>query len=295
MNHCRSLDARELRRHPLPQVVEGDKNSHGKLLVIAGTREIAGAARICANAALRAGAGKITIATVASVAPQLGMAVPEARVVAISENREGGFASSAVMKLAELAAEHDAVVAGPGMSPTRVATSLAASLCSIGRPLVLDAALLHGLPPAAEHARAAGIPPILLPHSGEMASLIGCSSEEVEANPLACGNQAARRYDALVLVKGPESHIVTPAGDSWKYQGGGPGLGVSGSGDTLAGILGGLLARGAGPLEALLWSVWLHGEAGACLARKIAPIGFFAREIAGEIPALLAKNQASAE
>jgi ADP-dependent NAD(P)H-hydrate dehydratase len=295
MNHCRSLDARELRRHPLPPVVEGDKNSRGKLLVIAGTREIAGAARICANAALRAGAGKITIATVASVAPQLGMAVPEARVVAIPETREGGFANSAVVRLAELTAEHDAVVAGPGMSPTPVATSLAASLCPIGRPLVLDAALLHGLPRAAEHARSADIPPILLPHSGEMASLIGCSAEEVEENPLACGYEAARRYDALVLVKGPESHIVTPAGGSWKYQGGGPGLGVSGSGDTLAGILGGLLARGSGPLEALLWSVWLHGEAGASLARKIGPIGFFAREIAGEVPGLLAKTQASAE
>ena len=295
MNHCRSLDQDELKHHPLPPVVEGDKNSHGKLLVIAGTREIAGAASICANSALRAGAGKITIATVASVAPLLGMAIPEARVVAVTETREGGFAHSAVATLADMSSEYDAVVAGPGMSPTKVATGLAARLCAIGRPLVLDAALLHGLAPAAEHARAAHIPPILLPHSGEMASLIGCSPEEVEADPLSCGHEAARRYDALVLVKGPESHIVTPGGDSWKYRGGGPGLGVSGSGDTLAGILGGLLARGAGPLEALLWSVWLHGEAGASLAKKVGPIGFFAREISGEVPALLARTQPSFE
>ena len=295
MNHCRSLDQDELKHHPLPPVVEGDKNSHGKLLVIAGTREIAGAASICANSALRAGAGKITIATVASVAPLLGMAIPEARVVAVTETREGGFARSAVATLADMSSEYDAVVAGPGMSPTKVATGLAARLCAIGRPLVLDAALLHGLAPAAEHARAAHIPPILLPHSGEMASLIGCSPEEVEADPLSCGHEAARRYDALVLVKGPESHIVTPGGDTWKYRGGGPGLGVSGSGDTLAGILGGLLARGAGPLEALLWSVWLHGEAGASLAKKVGPIGFFAREISGEVPALLARTQPSFE
>ncbi len=82
---------------------------------------------------------------------------------------------------------------------------------------------------------------------------------------------------------------------AWKYEGGGPGLGISGSGDTLAGILGGLLARGAKPLDALLWSVWLHGEAGASLARKIGPVGFFAREIAAEVPALLAQGQPSAE
>lgn len=295
MSSCRALDRGELKRHPLPPLVEEDKNSRGKLLIVAGTREVAGAACICANAALRAGAGKVTVATVASVAPQLGMAVPESRVIAIAETRDGGFAHSAVARLANIAGEHDAVVAGPGMRPTKVATSLAAGLCAIGRPLVLDAALLHGLAPAAEHAKAAYIPPILLPHSGEMASLIGCSPEEVEANPLACGHEAARRYDALVLVKGPESHVVSPGGESWKYRGGGPGLGVSGSGDTLAGIVGGLLARGTSPLDALLWSVWLHGEAGASLARKVGPIGFFAREIAGEVPALLAKAQPSDE
>ena len=83
------------------------------------------------------------------------------------------------------------------------------------------------------------------------------------------------------------SHVVTPDQSVWTYRGGAPGLGVSGSGDTLAGIVGGLLARGADPLTALLWAVWLHGEAGAALARRVGPIGFLAREIPGEIPALL--------
>ena len=90
-----------------------------------------------------------------------------------------------------------------------------------------------------------------------------------------------------MLVKGVVSHVVTPEGDCWTYDGGSPGLGVSGSGDVLAGIVGGLLARGADPLSALLWSVWLHGEAGARLGRSVGPIGFLARQIADEIPALL--------
>ena len=292
---ARPLNLSELMRYPLPPIAEGDKDSHGKLLVVAGTREIAGAAMITANAAMRAGAGKITIATVDSVAPQLGMAVPEARVVAMPEARDGGLARSSVAKLDSLADDHDAVVAGPGMSPTPVATTLAATLCAAGLPVALDAALLRGLAPAAHHARAAEIPPILLPHSGEMASLLGCSEDEARDKPLACGREAARVFQALVLAKGPESFVVTPDGEAWKYGGGGPGLGVSGSGDTLAGILGGLLARGASPLTGLLWAVWLHGEAGASLARQVGPIGFFAREISGEIPALLAKVQASPE
>ena len=82
--------------------------------------------------------------------------------------------------------------------------------------------------------------------------------------------------------------MVTADGRAWRYDGGSPGLGVSGSGDVLAGIVGGLLARGAEPLNAVLWAVWLHGEAGAALAKKVGPVGFLAREIAGEVPALLA-------
>jgi ADP-dependent NAD(P)H-hydrate dehydratase len=285
------LNAAELKRHPLPPIEEADKDSRGRLLVIAGTREIAGAAMICANAAMRAGAGKISIATVASVAPQLAMAVPEARIFAMAEARDGGFARSTITRLAKLAADYDAVVAGPGMSPTPVATRLAAKLCEAGLPVALDAALLHGLAPAAAAARLADFPPILLPHSGEMASLLGCSEDEAEADPLGCGREAARRYGSIVLAKGPQSYIVTPQGQTWKYEGGGPGLGVSGSGDTLAGILGGPLARGAPPPTALLWAVWLHGEAGAALARKVGPVGFFAREISGEVPALMAKAQ----
>ena len=293
MSRCVALTRNELKRHPLPPVEEGDKDSRGKLLVIAGTREIAGAAMITATAAMRAGAGKIGIATVASVAPQLGMAVPEARVFAMAEARDGGLARSSVSKLAELAGLYDAVVAGPGMSPTPVATKLAAALCATGRPVALDAALLHGLAPAAKQVRAAEMPPVLLPHGKEMASLLDRSEAEARADPLGCGHAAAKRYQAIVLAKGAQSHVVTPDGKAWKYRGGGPGLGISGSGDALAGILGGLLARGADPLTALLWAVWLHGEAGAALAKKIGPIGFLAREMSAEVPALLAKAQPS--
>jgi NAD(P)H-hydrate repair Nnr-like enzyme with NAD(P)H-hydrate dehydratase domain len=163
----------------------------------------------------------------------------------------------------------------------------------LGR-LVLDAALLYALPPHDKAARSAPTP-ILLPHNREMAALIDRDEEDANREPLRCGRECAERYGALVLVKGPESHIVTPDGTAWKYGGGGPGLGISGSGDTLAGIVGGLLARGAEPLTALLWGVWLHGEAGASLGKKVGKIGYLAREISGEIPGLLEKSQPSLE
>jgi len=170
------------------------------------------------------------------------------------------------------------------MSSDQDCARLAKTLLATETPLALDAALLHAMePPTTQRA----FPPVLLPHAGELASLLDCDEDQIELDPIGCGLRAAKRYSSIVLVKGVTSHVVTPAGDCWTYSGGSPGLGVSGSGDVLAGIVGGLLARGAEPLDALLWSVWLHGEAGASLAKKIGPIGFLAREIADEIPALL--------
>jgi ADP-dependent NAD(P)H-hydrate dehydratase len=279
------LDRSALNSHPLPPVVDGDKETKGRILVIAGSREVPGAALLTATAAMRAGAGKLRIATVESVAPQLGMALPEAMVIGLPEDDEGGFALAAVMRIAEAAAKADAVVAGPGMTAGPVCEKIAEALLQTDARLSLDAALLHSLKPSLKRTHPSL--PVLLPHAGELASLLDCDEEEIETEPIRCGLRAAKLYGSVVLVKGVTSHVVTPEGDTWTYEGGAPGLGVSGSGDVLAGIVGGLLARGAEPLNALLWSVWLHGEAGAQLAKKVGPIGFLARQIADEVPALL--------
>lgn len=278
------LDRAALHEHPLPPVVDGDKETKGRILIIAGSRDVPGAALLCATAAMRSGAGKLRIATVESIATGLGIAMPEAMVVGMPQDEQGGFASSALDSLEEQASKVDAVVAGPGLQPNEICDDLARALLGSEARLALDAALLHALDtPASDRAS----PPVLLPHAGELASLLDCDEDQIERDPVGCGLHAAKRYRSIVLVKGVTSHVVTPDGNAWTYEGGAPGLGVSGSGDVLAGIVGGLLARGAEPLDALLWAVWLHGEAGAALAKKVGPIGFLAREISDEIPRLL--------
>ena len=279
-----ALNRTALRQHPLPTIVDGDKESKGRLLVIAGSRDVPGAALLAATAAMRAGAGKLRIATVASAAPLLGIAMPEAMVIGLPEDPDGGFAKDAKGQFDALASAADAIVAGPGVKPNGDCAAIASALLTTPAALALDVAFLETLPtPSSERETL----PVLLPNADELTSLLGCDAKDVETNPVECGRAAARRYNAVVLVKGVASHIVIPDGSAWRYDGGAPGLGVSGSGDVLAGIVGGLLARGAEPLNALLWSVWLHGEAGAALAKKVGSIGFLAREIASEIPALL--------
>jgi hydroxyethylthiazole kinase-like uncharacterized protein yjeF len=287
MSAPNALTRAALKQCPLPPIVDGDKETKGRILVIAGSREVAGAALLTATAAMRAGAGKLRMVTVEDLAIPTALAMPEAMVVGLPEARDGGFTRAAVRKIREQVESVDVVVAGPGMAEARTCPAIAEALLGSPANVVLDAALLHSLKHADRSRR--GEPPILLPHSGELASLLDCEEREVARDPVGCGRRAAELYDANVLVKGVISHIVTPDGRAWTYKGGAPGLGVSGSGDALAGIVGGLLTRGADSLTALLWAVLLHGEAGEALSRRVGPIGFLAREIADEIPALLTR------
>ena len=279
------LDQAALDAHPLPPVVDGDKETKGRLLVVAGSREVPGAALLTATAAMRAGAGKLRIATSESIAVAVGIAMPEAMVVPLPEDEDGALAFATADELAHQAQTADAVIAGPGLKQSDSCNRIADALLASTARLAFDAAMLRCLEPLPDNKHSSEL--ILLPHAGELADLLDCGEEAIERDPVGCGHRAAELYRAIVLVKGVASNVVTPDGESWTYEGGAPGLGVSGSGDVLAGIVAGLLARGAEPLNALLWSVWLHGEAGAKLAKKVGPIGFLAREIADEVPALL--------
>jgi NAD(P)H-hydrate repair Nnr-like enzyme with NAD(P)H-hydrate dehydratase domain len=154
-------------------------------------------------------------------------------------------------------------------------------------PLVLDAAVLECLEPLEDEVGAWPGGTILLPHSREMAQLLGQAPEEIEADPLAAVRRASERFNAVALVKGSYSFAAEPGGRAFRLKGGGVGLATSGSGDVLAGIVGGLCARGAEPLTALLWGMWLHAEAGRILTERVGRVGFLARELPDLIPGLL--------
>jgi hydroxyethylthiazole kinase-like uncharacterized protein yjeF len=291
MSEVETLDRALLRTSfPLPEVPEdGDKEDRGRLLVVAGSRELAGAALLAGVGGLRAGAGKLQIATARSIAPQLAIAVPEARVVGFEETAEGCLAASGIAPLLALAEDVQALAIGCGLQhgPPLDAMLDALLASPLDMPLVLDAAVLGSLAPRADKVRAWRGGAILLPHAREMARLMECEPEAVERDPRAAARKAARHYGAAAVVKGPTSFIAAPDGRAFAYDGGGVGLATSGSGDVLAGIVGGLAARGADPLTALLWGVWLHGEAGRKLSKEIGRVGFLARELLDRVPGLL--------
>jgi ADP-dependent NAD(P)H-hydrate dehydratase len=281
-----------LRTMPLPEPAGStDKKARGSVLVIAGSVEVPGAALLAGTAALRAGAGKLQIATCASVAPHMGLAVPEALVLGLPETSAGGISPEAASLLCEKAKRNDAVLLGPGMMDKEAVAALTTELVKgIAEPaLVLDAEALVCLDDLRDPLCRRDGRTIITPHSGEMASLLEIDRDAVEDDPLAIAHQVATRFRMVVALKGGTTRIVDPDGNCWFYESGNVGLATSGSGDTLAGVVAGLAARGASPAQAAVWAVFLHGEAGNRLARSRGPMGFLARELLAEIPGIMAE------
>lgn len=285
-----TLTPATLRLIPLPEPdANGSKEERGRILVVGGERETPGAPLLAGTAALRAGAGKLRIATVRSIAVALGIALPEARVFGLAETEGGAIDPASADEIARLAGVVGALVIGPGMIDEAAAATLTRGvLASIDGPaVVLDAG---GFPCLAADRRllhSLGGRAVITPHLGEMAKILGMQKDDVARDPLGTARRAADALGAVVALKGPDTVIAAPGGEAYRYTGGGVGLATSGSGDVLAGIVGGLLARGAEPLHAAAWAVYLHGEAGNALAAATGRIGYLARELAAEIPPLL--------
>ena len=288
------ISASLLHEWPLPQPDEdGDKEDRGRVLCIGGEPQLPGAVILAGTAALRAGAGKLQIATSRQIALAVGTAVPEARVFALPTARSGGLGQAAAPKVAPFANLAQCVLVGPGIVDEEAASGLVAGLlprlAQSAGVLVLDA----GACVIAGRARKALQPfrgrLVVTPHAGEMAKLLGVEREQCIRDPMGVASRAADALGAVVAMKGAETFVTTPEGEAYCYREGHVGLATSGSGDTLAGIVAGLVARGASPAQATCWGVYLHGSAGNRLAERVGPLGFLARELLAEIPSLMAE------
>ncbi|MGF7150036.1 hydroxyethylthiazole kinase-like uncharacterized protein yjeF [Sphingomonas zeicaulis] len=289
MTTAAALDAEWRAAHPLPPH-DGpvDKNSRGTVLLVGGARFVPGALALTGEAALRAGAGKLQMATVEPVALALGVLVPEAAMTALPMRDDGEIAAAAVDILRDRIPRCDVLLLGPGMSRSDETSALVDGLLGLRPPAVLlDAAALTCCNVATLRRFAGDMPLILTPHHGEMARLVGVARADIARDPAAMVTRVARESGAIVVLKGAETFIAAPDGEMLVFGGGCPGLATSGSGDVLAGIIGGLVARGAEPLTAAAWGVAAHGAAGNDAAHRIGRFGFLARDLLPRLPAVL--------
>lgn len=284
------LDSAWLKANPLPDHHDNvDKNGRGRVLVVGGGRRVPGGMLLTAEAAFRAGAGKVTIATIASAAIPIGIAFPSCAVVALPETDDGEISPDAAdLLIAELKL-HDAIVFGPAMIDEDIVRTLLEALLHVlpeDMFLLLDAFALRAASDHADAIRARGPHSVLTPHEGELAAMLGIERDVVAEDPGAALCEAAEHFGCAVMVKGATTRLMAN-GTSLAYAGGGVGLAVSGSGDILAGLIASLGAQGLSPLDASAWGIWLHGEAGRRLSETMGPLGYLARELLPLVPGLM--------
>jgi ADP-dependent NAD(P)H-hydrate dehydratase / NAD(P)H-hydrate epimerase len=265
------------------------KGSRGHLLVIAGSTGKTGAAALACLAALRAGAGLVTLGIPRSLNPILESKLTEAMTHPLPETEAGTFSLEAEEEILRLLQGKNAMVLGPGLSThedTVLLVRRLVSRCPV--PIVVDADGLNALAGDLTPLRSGRGQAILTPHPGEMARLTGLRNSEVQADRVGLASRFARDHGCHLVLKGARSIIARPDGRIHVNPTGNPGLASGGSGDVLTGMLGGFLARGLSPEKAAMCGVYLHGLSADLLAEETGQAGILAGDLIEVIPSLMA-------
>ena len=283
-----------------PRPRSAHKGTCGRILVIAGSRGMTGAATLAASAALRAGAGIVTLAVPASLHDIMEVKLTEVMTQPVPEPEPGcGYigGQAALDCLQAMAQSYDAVLIGPGLgraAATQELVRIFASSCL--KPLVLDADAIYAFRSAPQDLAQLAQVPILTPHLGELAGLLGCTVPELRRELLSRVRQAAAEYQCIFVAKSECTLVVYPDGDAFFSVKGNPGMATAGCGDVLAGTIAGLMQQMDGGRSsaasdshdglAPLMGVYLHGLAGD-LAYAEKGEGLIASDVRDHLPAAL--------
>ncbi|MGW9113972.1 ADP-dependent NAD(P)H-hydrate dehydratase [Microbacterium sp. NPDC055683] len=279
------MTQRRLRRWGLPDP-GSSKYDRGTVLVVGGALRSPGAAMLAGTAALRVGAGRITLAVARSVAAAVGAAVPEAGIVPLAD--EGGSVRGDVSLAAELKGVQ-CVLVGSGLDDVDAAGGLLAGLITDAPPsvaFVVDAFALAALARRPSLADALRGRLVLTPSPTEVGVLLGAEVPSEGRAFVRAARAVAERYGAAVAT---QSLVTDADGSAWRIRAGGPGLGTSGSGDVLAGAVAGFAARGLSPARAAVWGTYVHAAAGDELAGRRDGVGYLAGELAGRLPGVIGR------
>ena len=283
----RSITQRRVARELPPRPERAHKGDFGRVLVVAGSIDYAGAAVLAALGAMRAGAGVVRVATAESVAARLASSVPELTWMSLDEEAPGLIAPGGWRRVTTEAASFGALVIGPGLGSQPATLRRTRQLiASLRVPAVIDADGLNALADGARWWQSMAARHVLTPHPGEFARLTGAPAPDSadDAARAEAAAAAALRWDQVVVLKGAHTVVADPAGETLASAIATPALATAGSGDVLAGAIGAFMAAGATAMSAALCGVAVHGAAGLMAAERVGTTGTMARDIAALLP-----------
>jgi hydroxyethylthiazole kinase-like uncharacterized protein yjeF len=271
---------------------EDHKGSNGHVLVLAGSKGKTGAAAMTCLGALRAGAGLVTLGIPESLNTIMEVKLTEAMTEPLSEGESGSLGPAALPKIRSLCQGKKALAIGPGLSTSPGTISLMQALWPELReiPVVIDADGLNALADYPEGLKTLAGRAILTPHPGELSRLSGQPVKEIQADRIRAAREFSRKYGLVVVLKGARTVIADPQGPVYLNPVAHSVLASGGTGDVLTGLILGFLAQGLSPIKAACLGVFLHGQAGACLAAERGGQGILASELLDKIPGLISKK-----
>lgn len=259
-----------------PRPRNSHKGSYGHVFAVGGLKGMSGAIRLCGEAALRSGAGRVTLATDAAHAALVNLSRPELMVKAVA----GGDELSSILNGARI------IAIGPGLGMTDWSESLLISCLSTEATLVVDADALNILARRSGETVSTRGHWILTPHPAEAARLLGCNVAEIQQDRVLAALSIARRYDASVVLKGCGSVVAGPSGHYAICPLGNPGMATAGSGDVLTGIIAALVGQGLSGFDAAKTGVLAHAAAGDLAVEAVGEMALMAGDIINYLPAV---------
>ncbi len=285
----RYLITDELVRDWLPvRPTTAHKGTFGRVLVVAGSRGMTGAAYLTGQGALRAGAGLVTVAVPETLHDIMEVKLTEVMTVPLPDTGLGILSREAGQRIISLLEGMDVLAIGPGLSTVpEVVTMVRELLPSVEIPCVIDADALNALAGEGDIIRKMQAPAVITPHPGEMARLMGVKVRDIQEDRLAHATGAAENWNGVVLLKGARTVVAAPNGAIYINPTGNPGMASGGSGDVLTGMVASLIAQGLDPAWAAAAGAYIHGRAGDLAAREKGMMGLNAGDILSTVPAAL--------
>jgi NAD(P)H-hydrate epimerase len=267
-----------------PRRADSNKGNFGRILVVAGSRGMSGAAILCASAALRAGAGLVYLATPDSVQPVAAAANPCYLTIPLPQDAQGRLAESAEAEILSQAQKNDVVVLGPGLGRSVALSKMIPPLLEkIQAPVVLDADGLNALEHNTERLKGRHAPLIMTPHPGEFARLLGRDIASVQAERREAAARFAAEHGLIMVLKG-HGTVVTDGRRIYINTTGNPGMATGGTGDVLSGVIAALLGQRLDAFAAAQLGVHLHGLAGDLARDDLGEVSLIASDLLDYLP-----------
>ncbi len=268
---------RDIQPFVMPRFATAHKGTYGHVGIVAGSPGRSGAAAMTARAAIRSGAGLVTVISDSATAAIVHASSAESMTFATSIDDTTAILASLEGK--------SAVVIGPGLRDDEESYTHVRELIShITHPLVIDASALNAFAGRLGEINPGGRPRVITPHPGELARISGTSSQKIAEDRIGAVRAAAKACRCIVVLKGYQTLIAEPDGHVWVNLTGNPGMASGGMGDVLSGMIGAFLARNLDPIDAATVAVYLHGLAGDMLREQMGDTGLAASDLAEKIP-----------